>query len=340
MFKALFVASIFFATTIVDTTPPKAEACGVKIGVGSAKGKRRTRTQSQTPSRILVVGKKDQTLIRKLESAGHRVQYASSVEDAKGERYRVVITDANQAEAARDRFNKASIVQRKSRGTADRVETVLARKSSKSSRTTGPTESSPNRSPVETGGENIATNSRTPTEVGTETPTRVAVAEPRVAATATVAPKPERTNTVEATPAVDPEPPGVEKPKVTKPKVERTPTEPKTKAVKSAKWSRQFQFGTNKTNLNASAKRRLKNNAKWLEQNPGSSVTIEGHTDSVGDEAYNMDLSERRANVARDFLLGLGVDDSRITVTPKGEQEPAVEPSTSARNRRIVLIKN
>ena len=68
-------------------------------------------------------------------------------------------------------------------------------------------------------------------------------------------------------------------------------------------------------------------------------MIVEGHTDSVGEESHNLELSERRANIARDFLIGLGIDSSRITVDAKGELDPGFVPSTSAKNRRIVLIK-
>jgi len=350
MFKALLIASVFFASTIIDLTPREAEACGVKIGVGSAKGKRRTRARSQNPSLILVVGHKDQALIKKLEAARHHVRYASSVDKAPNSKFKLVIADASQMDAAKDRFSKAKIVKRKDRGTAQLVEMVLARRSVQSKGRTRATGASRVRTPVLTGSERVATSDRTRTATGTEAPaTPVATPNPRVAAATTPAVAPTRaTERVAANTSnrvtPKPEPRATTKPKP-EPRIAPTPrVEPKVakapKGPKSAKWSRQFQFGTNKTNLNASAQRRLRANALWLEQNPSASVTIEGHTDSVGDEAYNLDLSERRANVARDFLLGIGVDESRINVVPKGETEPAVEPSTSARNRRIVLIKN
>jgi OmpA-OmpF porin, OOP family len=74
-----------------------------------------------------------------------------------------------------------------------------------------------------------------------------------------------------------------------------------------------------------------------------SEFTATGHADRSGADAYNMGLSERRANSVRDELLQLGVPDTQITLDWKGEREPLVSTGDGVRepqNRRVeVLLK-
>jgi OmpA-OmpF porin, OOP family len=71
-----------------------------------------------------------------------------------------------------------------------------------------------------------------------------------------------------------------------------------------------------------------------LKANPGTSIVIEGHTCDLGSNAYNMDLSQRRAQTVRNYLVSQGIDGSRLTTRAYGETRPAV-PNTSAANRRL-----
>ncbi len=67
-------------------------------------------------------------------------------------------------------------------------------------------------------------------------------------------------------------------------------------------------------------------------------LRIEGHTDSVGDAAYNKDLSQRRADAVRDYLIAHGVEGSRITAVGFGEEKLLVEEHSEAdraKNRRV-----
>jgi outer membrane protein OmpA-like peptidoglycan-associated protein len=70
-----------------------------------------------------------------------------------------------------------------------------------------------------------------------------------------------------------------------------------------------------------------------------SSIDIKGYTDTSGPEAYNLKLSERRANAVADYLAdGLGVDRSRMVVTGMGEADPVADNATRAgriKNRRV-----
>ncbi len=70
-------------------------------------------------------------------------------------------------------------------------------------------------------------------------------------------------------------------------------------------------------------------------------IVITGHTDSVGPEAYNQGLSERRAQAAADHLVNRGISPSLLTVQGEGENNPIAENSTRegrAANRRIELM--
>lgn len=78
-----------------------------------------------------------------------------------------------------------------------------------------------------------------------------------------------------------------------------------------------------------------------LNQHPSINVRIEGHTDSVGSEAYNMGLGQRRADTVRDNLAGKGISGSRMTTRSFGESVPAASNDTEsgrAQNRRVEII--
>ena len=71
------------------------------------------------------------------------------------------------------------------------------------------------------------------------------------------------------------------------------------------------------------------------------SVSVEGHTDAVGADAYNQDLSERRANSVMDYLAGKGVSPSRLSSKGFGESNPIATNETRegrALNRRVELL--
>ena len=70
-------------------------------------------------------------------------------------------------------------------------------------------------------------------------------------------------------------------------------------------------------------------------------VSCEGHTDSVGSDAYNEALGQRRADAVRDYLVAQGIDAGRISTTSYGESKPAADNSTPegrAENRRVEII--
>jgi len=77
-----------------------------------------------------------------------------------------------------------------------------------------------------------------------------------------------------------------------------------------------------------------------LTQYPDTFIRVEGHTDSQGSEAYNMDLSKRRANAVKNLLAQRGVAESRVEVVGYGETMPVATNDTEAgrqKNRRVEI---
>jgi OOP family OmpA-OmpF porin len=67
---------------------------------------------------------------------------------------------------------------------------------------------------------------------------------------------------------------------------------------------------------------------------------IEGHTDSVGNDDYNLKLSQRRADAVRQYLLDKGVAGARLEAKGFGESQPVADNKTvegRAQNRRVIL---
>ncbi|MCG2831147.1 MAG: OmpA family protein, partial [Desulfobacteraceae bacterium] len=67
----------------------------------------------------------------------------------------------------------------------------------------------------------------------------------------------------------------------------------------------------------------LKRKAEWLRNNPGESIIVEGHCDERGTNEYNLALGDRRAQSAKNFLIDLGIAESRLTTISYGEERPA-----------------
>lgn len=81
-------------------------------------------------------------------------------------------------------------------------------------------------------------------------------------------------------------------------------------------------FGFDSWTINDSGKQALGADAQWLKANGGKTLTIEGHCDERGTQAYNLVLGERRAKAVRSYLTDLGVDAKRMAVTSYGKDRP------------------
>ena len=97
-------------------------------------------------------------------------------------------------------------------------------------------------------------------------------------------------------------------------------------------------FPFNSTEILPDGRANLQQLASSLEKYPNSDILIVGHTDSVGTDAYNLDLSQRRAMAASSYLQTLGVPADRLHAVGKGETEP-IQPNDTdagrAQNRRV-----
>lgn len=66
----------------------------------------------------------------------------------------------------------------------------------------------------------------------------------------------------------------------------------------------------------------------FLKDNPSSRIVITGHTDKSGPESYNIELSQRRAEVVKLYLMRKGISASRITADGLGSSQPIADNST------------
>ena len=86
---------------------------------------------------------------------------------------------------------------------------------------------------------------------------------------------------------------------------------------------------------------RMMINARYLQENPGTRIVIEGNCDSRGTKEYNLALGQRRAQVAKQYLVNLGIDPSRIRTVSYGEEQPLFtgeDEFSHAQNRRDDFI--
>lgn len=97
-------------------------------------------------------------------------------------------------------------------------------------------------------------------------------------------------------------------------------------------------FDVDKDSIKSTSKPTLDNAVKVLKDFPKVKVEISGHTDSSGDHDHNVDLSKRRADAVKKYLVDKGIDAARITTRGAGPDEPIADNKTSAgkaKNRRI-----
>ena len=97
-------------------------------------------------------------------------------------------------------------------------------------------------------------------------------------------------------------------------------------------------FDFDSAELRPAAKENLRNLAESLKKYPNTNVLLVGHTDAIGSDEYNYNLSTRRANAAANYLVSLGVDRKRIQAVGRGETEPIADNDTEAgrqQNRRV-----
>jgi len=100
-------------------------------------------------------------------------------------------------------------------------------------------------------------------------------------------------------------------------------------------------FDFNKYTLKQGAREKLAKVAGILLAYPGLTLRLEGHTDSVGSDQYNLNLSEERAGAVRAYLVNQGVPAANVTSVGLGEADPVASNGTAAgrqQNRRVELV--
>jgi outer membrane protein OmpA-like peptidoglycan-associated protein len=100
-------------------------------------------------------------------------------------------------------------------------------------------------------------------------------------------------------------------------------------------------FETNKYDITSNSQLALNKLQKIFAEYPETNILIEGHTDNVGTEEYNMSLSKRRADAVGNALKAAGVSASRLIIRWYGETQPIVENNSDenrALNRRVQFV--
>lgn len=100
-------------------------------------------------------------------------------------------------------------------------------------------------------------------------------------------------------------------------------------------------FATDSAALRPDLTRDVQSVAASLVKYPNSAIQVVGHTDNTGSEAYNIDLSQRRAASVANVLVNSGVPSSRIQTIGRGESQPIASNDTvsgRAQNRRVEII--
>jgi len=99
-------------------------------------------------------------------------------------------------------------------------------------------------------------------------------------------------------------------------------------------------FGFDSSAISGSERSKLEEAANYLNTNPSDNLLIEGHCDWYGTAEYNLALGDRRANSAKEFLITLGINPTRIETLSKGSLESVsgLSKPESAQDRRAELI--
>ncbi|MEO9274423.1 OmpA family protein [Marinomonas sp. 5E14-1] len=102
------------------------------------------------------------------------------------------------------------------------------------------------------------------------------------------------------------------------------------------------QFGNNKTTVEQSFYPEIEKLAAYLNENPNTTVVIEGHTDDSGAASYNQTVSEKRAQAIADMLINIfHISEKRVSAIGYGEEKPLFSNDTAQRrqaNRRVTAV--
>ena len=99
-------------------------------------------------------------------------------------------------------------------------------------------------------------------------------------------------------------------------------------------------FETNSDKLKVASLAQLDELAELLKKYEAANLVIEGHADSQGEDAFNLNLSQKRTESVKTYLMSKGIMESRLTATGFGESRPIADNKTKlgrAKNRRVEL---
>jgi outer membrane protein OmpA-like peptidoglycan-associated protein len=99
-------------------------------------------------------------------------------------------------------------------------------------------------------------------------------------------------------------------------------------------------FATNKADLTATSKANLDKVVNVFLEFPDTNILVQGHTDNTGSEAYNLELSKKRAQTVVDYLKSKGVAANRLSMEGLGQTMPRFDNSTAegrSKNRRVEI---
>lgn len=102
---------------------------------------------------------------------------------------------------------------------------------------------------------------------------------------------------------------------------------------------RSIYFDFDKDDVKAEFRPLVEAHARYLNQNSGASITLEGHADEIGTREYNLALGQRRSVSVKKVMNLLGVQDSQIETVSYGEEKATGSDSASrAKDRRVDII--
>lgn len=306
---------------VIDMHAPRVDACGVKLTIKST-APRKAVAHSSNPSEVLLLGNPPSRLRRDLAASGHHVDVASNAQEAAASKksYAIVVTDASMQDQAKSSFASSIIMVRTNDVDNDlrSVEKLVARRPIGADTSRAVIAARTPRQPIAAG------PPQTQQLVGAKDPK-----EPEAPAVAPPAPKPE--------PPKAPEPPPEEKitKQVTPPEETKPPEKAPAIAANTGLGECYFGLGAYKTGSTGA----LDKAAKKLKANPDVSVTIEGHADPTGTPEGNMELGQKRAEWARDYLEKVGIDAARIEVISYGDTRLKYGKSDGRNRRAAVVVK-
>lgn len=100
-------------------------------------------------------------------------------------------------------------------------------------------------------------------------------------------------------------------------------------------------FDTNSAHLRGASDHNLKRLSEFMRSYPEARLLIEGHTDNVGSAVYNQQLSQRRADSVRKYLVNQGIENHRMTISGVGLGRPIASNDTASgrqQNRRVEIV--